>query len=145
MNKHPQKRQGLTLIETLIVITALAILAGMVYPYFVNTADEADESKHRAQLRLIREQINLYRVQHGGQLPNLLGNWDDLTKVTTYRGKPCGPYLRQVPKNHKRSNVFDGLKVDPPSAFGFVYDYRAGGGTGMIYATNGSGTKLTKW
>jgi len=85
------------------------------------------------------------RVQHGGDLPNLLNNWDDLTKVSTYRGHTYGPYLLKVPRNHKRSNVYDGNKVEPPTPHGFVYDYRGNAGTGMIYATNGAGRKLRKW
>jgi prepilin-type N-terminal cleavage/methylation domain-containing protein len=140
-----RKRSGWTIIEMLIVVVIMAIVAAIVYPHFALATKDADENKHRAQLKLIREQISLYQAQHGEALPNLIHSWDDLTTQTTYKGRLYGPYLPQVPLNHKRSNVFDGNNVDPPAEYGFVYDYRGGGGTGMIYATNGSGRILHKW
>lgn len=135
----------MTLIEMLIAIAILGILAALVYPHFQYATDDADENVHKQQLRIIRLAIQMYQIQHGGQIPNLLVNWDDLTKTSTYKGHAYGPYLTEVPINHKRSNIFDGWKVDPPDRCGFVYDYHGGSGTGEIYATNGSGKKLYKW
>jgi type II secretory pathway pseudopilin PulG len=138
-------RTGATLIEMLLLISILAVLATIAFPHFKEMHTEADDNAHRAQLELIRGAIVRYRIEHGGALPNLIASWDDLTKPTLYRGKTHGPYLARVPRGHKRTTVFDGLKVEPPTPHGFVYDYRGGSGTGMIWATNGSGTKLRKW
>jgi type II secretory pathway pseudopilin PulG len=138
-------RTATTLLETLLLIAILAVLATIAYPHFVNATAEADDNAHRAQLERIRGAIALYRIEHGGAIPNLITSWDDLTKPTLYRGKTHGPYLMKVPKSHKRTNVYDGFQVEPPTGHGFVYDYRGGGGTGMIWATNGSGKKLRKW
>jgi len=135
----------MTTIELMIVITVLGILGAIVYPHFQYASEDADENAHRQQLRTIRMAIQLYTIQHGGHIPNLLTNWDDLTKTSTYRARTYGPYLTKTPVNHKRSNVFDGYNVDPPDRYGFVYDYHGGVGTGDIYATNGSGKKLAKW
>ncbi|HEV8377825.1 MAG TPA: type II secretion system protein [Tepidisphaeraceae bacterium] len=139
------KRCGMTTIELMIVITLLGILAVMVYPNFEYTTENAHENVHKQQIKMIRMAIELYRIQHGGNLPNLVVNWDDLTKQSIYKGHMYGPYLANVPKNHKRSNVFDGPQADPPDKYGFVYDYQGGMGTGGIWATNGSGEKLYKW
>jgi type II secretory pathway pseudopilin PulG len=138
-------RRAMTLIEMLLLMMVLGIMAALVYPHLDSATTDADDNVHRQQLKMIRTAIELYRIQHGGQIPNLIAGWDDLTKPSAYKGHATGPYLARVPKNRKRSNVFDGIKIDPPTDYGFVYDYRGGMGTGGIWATNGSGKKLTKW
>src|SRR5213075_2436257 len=122
MPYRPANRSAMTLIETLIVIVILAIFATMVYPSFQFATENAEDNKHKAQLRLIRNQIELYRIQHGGALPDLISSWDALTQTSTYRGRTYGPYLDKTPVSQKRSNVFDGNNVDPPDKYGFVYD-----------------------
>jgi general secretion pathway protein G len=138
-------RRGMTLTEMLIVVTVLGIMGTLVYPHFNYVTENANENAHRQQLRMIRMAIQMYRIQHGGNVPNLVASWDELTQTSTYKGRTYGPYLNRVPKNHKRSNVFDGYNVEPPDHYGFVYDYRGGGGTGEIWVTNGSGKKLRNW
>ena len=138
-------RRGMTLIELLIGITVLGIMGTLVYPHFSYATENAEENAHKQQLKMVRMAIQLYQIQHGGNIPNLLSNLDDLTKPSTYKGRTYGPYLSKAPKNHKLSNVFDGYNVDPPDKYGFVYDYQGGGGTGSIWVTNGSGKKLRKW
>ena len=138
-------RRGMTTIELMIVITILGILAALVYPHFEYATDDADENVHKQQLRMIRMAIQMYQIQHGGQIPHLLTGWDDLTKTSVYKGHSYGPYLLDVPINHKRANVFDGYNVDPPDRYGYVYDYQDGAGSGDIWMTNGSGKKLYKW
>jgi prepilin-type N-terminal cleavage/methylation domain-containing protein len=145
VNPRPRHHSGMTTIELMIVITILAIMATLIYPHFQYATDNADDNVHIQQLRMIRMAIQIYQIQHGGNLPNLLASWDDLTEPSTYHGHTYGPYLQDVPKNHKRSNVFDGNSVDPPTEYGYVYDYRGGSGTGGIWQTNGSGKKLYKW
>lgn len=136
---------AMTTIELMIAITILGILAALVYPHFEYATDNADDNLHLQQLKVIRMAIQLYQIQHGGALPNLIANWDDLVQPSVYHGHTYGPYLADLPKNHKRTSVFDGNHVDPPTAYGYVYDYRGGSGTGGIWQTNGSGKKLYKW
>ena len=145
MNPRLRQRSGMTTIELMIVITILAIMATLVYPHFQYATDNAEDNVHVQQMKVIRMAIQIYQIQHGGSLPNLIASWDDLTQQTTYHGRVYGPYLQDVPLNHKRSNVFDGYKVDPPKAHGYVFDYNGGSGTGDIRQTNGSGKKLYKW
>jgi len=140
----PRLRQhsGMTTIELMIVITILGILATLVYPHYEYATQDAEDNVHLQQLKMIRMAIQMYQIQHGENLPNLIASWDDLTKQSTYHGHVYGPYLEEVPKNHKRSTVFDGNQVEPPEEYGYVYDYRDGSGTGGIWQTNGSGKKL---
>ena len=138
-------RCGMTTIELMIVVTILGILATLAYPHFDYATENAEDNVHLQQLKIVRMAIQMYQIQHGGNLPNLLASWDDLTETSIDHGHTYGPYLADVPKNHKRSNVFDGNHVDPPTEYGYVYDYRGGDGTGGIWQTNGSGKKLYKW
>ena len=143
-----QNRRGMTFIEMMIVISILGIFGALVYPYYQYSTDDADENVHKQQLRMIRMAIQMYQIQHGGQIPDLITSWDPLTKTAIYKDHTYGPYLTDVPINHKRANVMDGFNVDPPGnndRYGYVYDYHNGSGSGDIWMTNGSGKKLYKW
>ena len=142
---RPRNHSGMTTIELMIVITILGILATLVYPHYEYATQDAEDNVHLQQLKIIRLAIQMYQIQHGGNLPNLIASWDDLTQQSTDHGHVYGPYLEEVPTNHKRSTVFDGYKVDAPTPYGYVYDYNGGSGTGDIRQTNGSGKKLYKW
>src|SRR5205085_10718802 len=100
----------MTTIELMIVVTVMAIMATLVYPHFEYATDNADENAHLQQLRTIRMAIELYQIQHGGSLPNLIASWDDLTETSTDHGHIYGPYLQEASQNHKRTTVFDGYK-----------------------------------
>src|SRR3954470_2249056 len=88
---RPRHRSGMTTIELLIGITILAIMATLVYPHFQYATDDADENVHKQQLRMIRLAIQMYQIQHGGEIPNLIASWDDLTKTSLYIGRTYGP------------------------------------------------------
>ena len=68
MNKH-----GFTLVEILIVVVILGILAAIVIPQFSNASQEASINRVRADLQTMRSQIELYKIQHLGTRPTLLG------------------------------------------------------------------------
>lgn len=86
-----QARRAFTLIEILIVVVILGILAAIVIPQFTDASEDASVSSVKSQLQTIRSQIELYRVQNGGTLPNFTANgWDDLVD---------NDYLQQPPKN----------------------------------------------
>src|SRR5436190_20801443 len=96
-SKHRQA--AFTLIEILIVVVILGILAAIVYPHFANARADAADKAARTQLQSLRSQIQLYKIQHGGALPDLLANWNSLTNATVYNGKTVGPYMPRAPKN----------------------------------------------
>ena len=114
MKLRPRHHSGMTTIELMIVITILGILAMLVYPHFDYATQDAEDNVHLQQLKMIRMAIQLYQIQHGGNLPNLVASWDDLTKQSVDHGHVYGPYLQEVPKNHKRSNVFNGSRSIRP-------------------------------
>ena len=147
-------RKAFTLVEILIVVVILGILAAIVIPQFTSASTEARENSTRSQLQTLRSQIELYKLQHGDAVPNLVGggaapgdgtNWAPLTGTTTYAGTTYGPYLQQVPVNslNSNSNVVNGTNAAAASAAcGFVYDYNGGAGTGRIWATDSGGTAI---
>src|SRR5258705_3436133 len=92
-------RRAFTLIEILIVVVILGILGAIVYPHFANARADAADKAARTQLQSLRSQIEMYKIQHGGALPDLLANWNPLINATVYNTKTVGPYIPRAPKN----------------------------------------------
>ncbi|MGD0387988.1 MAG: prepilin-type N-terminal cleavage/methylation domain-containing protein [Tepidisphaeraceae bacterium] len=153
-NRRLGARRGFTLVEILIVVIILGILAAIVIPQFTNASQNARESSLQSTLQTLRSQIQLFKLQHGDTLPNLVTDWTPLTASTTY-GNPAqtfGPYMQAVPSNPLNgcSGVVDAgqnLTGATPATLsgltcaagsGFVYDYNSGNGSGLIYGTNGT-------
>jgi general secretion pathway protein G len=133
------KKTGFTLVEILIVVIILGILAAIVIPQFTNASTEARWSSTASLLQTLRSQIELYKLQHGDELPDLVTDWTPLTGTTTFGANTYGPYMQQTPKNPMNgfNVVMDGTTGAGPSGTqGWIYDYNAGAGTGKIWATN---------
>jgi general secretion pathway protein G len=143
-NRH-HHRGAFTLIEILIVVVILGILGALVYPHFANARADAADKAARTQLQSLRSQIEMYKIQHGGALPDLITNWNPLINATVYNGKTVGPYIPRAPKNgfNNPSTVVDGDGSSPASSpAGFVYDYAGGSGTGKLMATTDDSTSI---
>jgi general secretion pathway protein G len=150
-HRQARSQRGFTLVEILIVVIILGILAAIVIPQFTNASQNARESSLQSTLQTLRSQVQLYKLQHGDALPNLITDWTPLTESTTY-GNPTqnfGPYMQAIPVNtmNGNSNVVDstvatGGATAPTvgTACGFVYDYT--GGSGLIYGTDATGTTI---
>ena len=138
-------RGAFTLIEILLVVVILGILGALIYPQFANARADAADKAARTQLQALRSQIEMYKVQHGGGLPDLITSWNPLINATVYNTKTVGPYIPRAPKNglNNLSNVVDGDSTTPVGGpAGFVYDYAGGTGSGKISATNSDGTSI---
>ena len=102
---RPARRSAFTLVEVLIVVVILAILAATVLPQFTNASSDAVESSIKQNLSVVRSQIELYRVQHNGQLPTTafetqMLNATNKSGATTGAGLDYGPYVsRRFPLN----------------------------------------------
>jgi general secretion pathway protein G len=105
-----KRNKGFTLVEILIVMVILGILAAIVIPQFSQASQEARLSEMINNLQMIRTQIELYKIQHGGQLPGTAAELDFVSALTNYTfadGSPSvagaprtfGKYLQRIPKN----------------------------------------------
>jgi general secretion pathway protein G len=145
MVRKYSRKSAFTLVEILIVVIILGILAAIVIPQFTSASTEARQNSVRSQLQTLRSQIELYKLQHGDALPDLVTNWNPLLNTTSFGGNSYGPYLQAAPSNplNNNSNVVNGTNAAAASAAcGFVYDYAAGAGTGRIWATDTDGTTI---
>ena len=94
------------------MVALLGILAAIVAPQFSDASEGAKETQLRANISLLRHQIALYQVQHGGRLPHLneqgqpsygqaiarLLNKTDVDGRITNDGE-FGPYINVWPSN----------------------------------------------
>jgi len=131
---------GFTLIEVLMVVTALAIIAGVVVPQVTTVIDDAKNSAMLKDLREVTMAIERYRMDHTGAPPDLIQN-DTLVQLvqrTDADGNvgngaqnTFGPYLPEISKNPLNgvSRVFR-VSSAPPSSLssrvGWVYHPSSG-------------------
>jgi type II secretion system protein G len=138
-------RTGFTLVEILIVVIILGILAAIVIPQFTNAATEARQTTMVAQVKNVRSLIELYRLQHNGQLPDLLGSdgWNPLMATTLPDGTidPAGdrgPYLQVPPVNPlTRSSTVVEVGSAPSAATGWYFNPT----TGDFHGANAAGAQ----
>jgi prepilin-type N-terminal cleavage/methylation domain-containing protein len=135
-----RQRCAFTLIEVLMVVTALAIIAGVVVPQVTTVVDDARNAALLKDLREFTFAIERYRMEHNGGAPDLIQNDTlvQLLQTTDADGNlgsgpqyPCGPYLLNVPRNALNgvSRVFR-VNTAPPSSLsnrvGWVYHPASG-------------------
>ena len=97
-----------TLIEVLLVVSVLAVIAGVVVPQVTSVVDDARHSAALTDLREITLAIERYRLEHTGAPPDLIQNETlvQLTGKTDLEGNlgsgpnfMYGPYITSIPKN----------------------------------------------
>lgn len=136
-------KKGFTLVELLIVIIIIAVLAAIAIPKFSNSSQRSKESSLRANLKLVRNAIDLFRADTGAFPANMAGLTTSTTAGLSAAAAACtiaatdwrGPYLQAVP-------------VDPVSGSAMTYGTAAADvGTVKSSATgNGlDGTAYSTW
>jgi len=99
-----KKKLAFTLVELLIVVIILGILAAVVIPQFSDASSDARLSSLQTNLATMRGQIELYKLQHAGQLPTAINFVAQMTGKTDRDGTPnpaglFGPYMQSIPNN----------------------------------------------
>jgi len=141
-------RPGFTLIEVLMVVAALAIIAGVVVPQVNSVMDDARNAAVLKDLHEFTFAIERYRADHNGATPDLiqndvlvqlLGNTDQDGNVGSGPQFSLGPYLTTVPRNalNNVTRVFR-INTAPPSNLanrvGWVYHPASGQIWAGLYA-----------
>ena len=132
-------RGAFTLIEVLIVVVIMAVLAATIIPQFTASSEDAQDATLHFNMRTLRSQIELYKMQHNGEYPDAIG---DAAGTTGAAGDsfPFGPYVEIVP-----DNPYDGnnalTSVDLSGAKATAVSGTAGGwqydpNTGDIWPNN---------
>ncbi len=120
------KEKAFTLVEVILVVTILGILAAIVMPTFQGHIVKARESAAKDNIRVMRNQIELYKLQHKGIPPGYVDGSGaptallelQFTGTTTETGAAStstvpsepykyGPYIKKLPGNpyNKLSNI----------------------------------------
>lgn len=81
------RRKGFTLVELVVVIMILGILAAVAAPKFLDTSAKATDNGIKQSLGVIRDAIELFVAENGGDLPGANGT------EATFKSD-IDPYLR---------------------------------------------------
>ena len=132
--------RGFTLIEVLMVVAAMAIIAGVVVPQVTTAIDDAKNSAMLRDLRELSMAIERYRMEHNGGAPDQIQNGVliQLTQKTDADGNIgvgpqfiYGPYVPAMPTNalNGLSRVFR-INSAPPATLtnraGWIYHSASG-------------------
>ncbi len=142
------KEKAFTLVEVILIVTILGILGALVLPTFQGHIAKARESAAKDNLRVMRNQIELYKLQHKGVPPGYVNGAPLLesllqlqfikttdeagvASLSTVPSDPYlyGPYVKKLPENpyNKLSNI---TYVAEATAFSAAVD---GTSSGWLY------------
>jgi len=91
-----KRNKGFTLIEMLIVVTIIGILAALIMPRFMSTADSARKNSHKADRQHINAQIELFYF-NTGSYPSGMSSNSDWDEPIAGGGKTAGSYKNYFP------------------------------------------------
>ncbi len=106
--RHPECRpeRGFTLVEIMVVIVILGLLATLVVPNVLRSADDADLGKAKADVASLKQTVDMYIMQNrGAGLPT----WEDL-----------------ITPDERGSAWLEGYSEAPKDPYGNEYELRVG-------------------
>lgn len=126
MLAHARHRQfHFTMVDLMIVVTIMAIVTAVAMPLVSAAGDQAKATTLQQNLHMLRSQIELYKLEHRGDIPLLYqGTFPQLTEATNVQGIPgpagknfpLGPYMRTIPTNpYTGVSVITPVETFPPT------------------------------
>lgn len=106
MRNAMRKLRGFSLVELVIVIVIIGVIAAIAVPRLSRGAKGARDSALRGNLAVLRNSIDLYAAEHGGDFPAAGTFVVQLTTFTDEAGDDAaakdathifGPYLKAAP------------------------------------------------
>lgn len=134
MKKHSF---GFTLVEVIVVVSVIAILAAVIYANFNQGSAQARDAQRKADLRLVQNALELYKLEHGRYPEGCNGaNGDAWSGESKYADKCAGggaDYIRGAVGRGFAPEFIPVLPKDPrPGTADADYGY--------VYRTNAQGT-----
>ncbi len=106
-NRVRKSYRGFSLIELVIVVVIIGIIGAIAVPRMSRGARGASDSAVTANLRVLRDALDLYATEHGGSYPTFVNMPNALLQYTNSAGTVSatktataiyGPYIRAIPK-----------------------------------------------
>ena len=132
-----KKRCGFSLIELVIVVVIIGIIGAIAIPRLSRGAEGASDSALAGDLAVLRNAIDLYATEHGGDYPAVATFEAQLTTYTNDTGATnatkagayiYGPYIRKIPAL-KVGDEKGGTTVAAAAGDGVAWVYDATAGT----------------
>lgn len=98
-----KRNHGFSLIEVMVVIAILGLLASLILPNVLGSADQANRQKARADIVALENALAQYRLDNG-------------TFPTTEQGLDAlinEPTIEPRPRNYRRGGYIQRLPLDP--------------------------------
>jgi general secretion pathway protein G len=130
-------RKGSTLVELLIVIIIIAVLAAIAIPKFANSGVRGKESALRADLKLYRNAIELFKNDTGAYPASL----NDLAATSApANGKDAAGANKAITAADWKGPYVQAIETDPVSGSNFNYSVAAGTVGKVTSSASGSST-----
>ncbi len=131
------RARAFSMIELVIVVVIIGIIGAIAIPRMSRGAAGAADSALVADLAVLRNAIDLYEAEHGGDYPSFAAFEDELTQFTSAAGATSatkdsthiyGPYLRSIPAlkvgtNRGQNGI---VATQGGTTAGWVYDEDTG-------------------
>ena len=111
-------RPGFTLVELLIVIIVIAVLAAIAIPKFVNSSERSKEASLHADLKLVRNAIQLFN-NDTGYYPALLT--DLAASAAPASGKDSTGTTQSITASNWKGPYLTTVPTDPVSTAALTY------------------------
>ena len=121
----------LSYLEIIIIAVVLGVIGMRVVPQFVEAGPESQISDLIDGLQEMRSQLDLYRAQHAGSLPDVSSCACFEAAMTKKTGR-CGPYVRKIPINP--FNALNTVRFDGEPAGAGTAGWRLDTETGVFKA-----------